>query len=192
MGQRAPSAHLLRTPSWREWLIHQRVVLPYRKTLSGWRNGLAGASYGLMRGTAKSCSKASRTIGSRWPCVGRSGDLKTTPTSNTLWFCKQDLLKSTISVHLFSFAGWKNQQLFTELYYYQNSSVVKLQRERILINKYFISCLFLGQYAQHPFIPTTPCLNCRNLSKRCCKIDMKDHHSAMPSILSFFFKWVKM
>lgn len=44
LGQSVPSAGLLMTPNWEEWLVHQRVVVQPRESLTGWNNGLAGAS----------------------------------------------------------------------------------------------------------------------------------------------------
>lgn len=44
MGQSTSSANLLITQNWEEWLIHQKVVLPSRGTLAGWRNGLTRTS----------------------------------------------------------------------------------------------------------------------------------------------------
>ena len=32
-----PSASLLMTQSWEEWLIYQKAVLPFRETWTGWR-----------------------------------------------------------------------------------------------------------------------------------------------------------
>ena len=39
-----PSASLLMTENWADWLIHQRAMLPSRGTLTGWRNGLTRTS----------------------------------------------------------------------------------------------------------------------------------------------------
>lgn len=44
MRQSVPSASVLVTQNWEEQLTHQRVVVPSRGTLTGWRNGLAGTS----------------------------------------------------------------------------------------------------------------------------------------------------
>ncbi|KAK4830764.1 hypothetical protein QYF61_013253 [Mycteria americana] len=44
IGQSVPSAGLLLTLNWEEWLICQRVVLPSRETSTGWRNGLSATS----------------------------------------------------------------------------------------------------------------------------------------------------
>lgn len=44
-GADCPSAGLQTTQSWEEWLIHQRVMLPSRGTLTVWRNGLTETSH---------------------------------------------------------------------------------------------------------------------------------------------------
>ena len=44
MGQSVLSASLQMTQNQVQWLIHQKVVLPFRGILAGCRNGLAGTS----------------------------------------------------------------------------------------------------------------------------------------------------
>ncbi|GAB0208906.1 mitochondrial enolase superfamily member 1 [Grus japonensis] len=53
MGQSVPSACLLMTQNWEERLIGQRLILPSRGTLTGWRNGQAGASCSSTKGKCK-------------------------------------------------------------------------------------------------------------------------------------------
>ena len=56
MGQSVPSTSLLMTQDWKERLIHQRVMLQTRETLTGWRNRLTGTSWSSTRRSAKSCT----------------------------------------------------------------------------------------------------------------------------------------
>lgn len=51
MGQ---SASLQVIKSWKQWVIHQMVALPFRRTLTGWRSGLTGVSWSLAKGNATS------------------------------------------------------------------------------------------------------------------------------------------
>ena len=41
-GQSVPSASLLMTQSWDEWWIHQKAVLPFSETWTGWKAGQRG------------------------------------------------------------------------------------------------------------------------------------------------------
>jgi len=41
-GQCVPSAALLMTQNWEEWLMHQQAVLPLSETWTGWRVGRRG------------------------------------------------------------------------------------------------------------------------------------------------------
>jgi len=40
--QSVPSASLMKTQNWEEWLIHQKAVLPFSETWTGWRVGQRG------------------------------------------------------------------------------------------------------------------------------------------------------
>lgn len=44
LGQSTLSASLLVIQNWEEWMVDQRIVLLFRETWTGWRNGLAGTS----------------------------------------------------------------------------------------------------------------------------------------------------
>lgn len=56
MGQWVSSASLWMTPNWEEWLICQKVMLPSKETLKGWRNRLTRISQCSTRQSAKSCT----------------------------------------------------------------------------------------------------------------------------------------
>lgn len=63
-GQQISLGSLLMTQNWEEWLIHERVVLPFRGTLTGWRNGLREANKSQQGESIKS-----RTRGGMTPCT---------------------------------------------------------------------------------------------------------------------------
>lgn len=44
-------------PNWEEWLVHQRVVVQPRESLTGWNNGLAGASCNSTRISVESAAR---------------------------------------------------------------------------------------------------------------------------------------
>jgi len=41
-GWSIPSASLVMIKNWEEWLIHQKAVLPFSETWTGWRTGCRG------------------------------------------------------------------------------------------------------------------------------------------------------
>jgi len=55
-GQSVPLAISQLMLNWKEWLIHQRIMLPSRGTSTGGRNGLTGNFCSSLRGKAKSCT----------------------------------------------------------------------------------------------------------------------------------------
>lgn len=53
MGLSAPS--ILMIQNWKDWLIGQRVALPFRGTVTCWRNGPTWMSSSSTKGNEKSC-----------------------------------------------------------------------------------------------------------------------------------------
>jgi len=54
MCQSAPSASLLMAQNWEKQPIYQKVVLPSKEILIGWRNTLTGTSCSSEKGNTKS------------------------------------------------------------------------------------------------------------------------------------------
>lgn len=50
--------------NWEEWFVHHMVALPFRRTLSGWRNGLTELLWSFINEKPKSCTKCEIT-----PCI---------------------------------------------------------------------------------------------------------------------------
>lgn len=65
MGQSAPSANLLMTQNWDEWLIHRSVTLPSRGASTGWRNELTGPYQVQLKKKSAKSSTWAETI----PCI---------------------------------------------------------------------------------------------------------------------------
>ena len=63
-GQSVPSASLLITQNWAEWLIHSKAVLLLSETWTGWRVGQRGTWWSSTRASAGSC-----TWGGTTPCI---------------------------------------------------------------------------------------------------------------------------
>jgi len=63
MKQSVPSASLLMIQNQKERLIHQKAVLPFRGTSTGWRNGPTETSRSLTKGSAKSSTWGGTTPG---------------------------------------------------------------------------------------------------------------------------------
>ena len=62
MGQSVPAMNLLTIQNWKEWVLHQSFTLPLSWALTGWRNRLTGASWILIRRSAKSCLWEGRAL----------------------------------------------------------------------------------------------------------------------------------
>lgn len=60
------SASLQMTPNWEKWLIHQKIVLPCRGTLIGWRNGLTQTSGSSKKASAKPLGRSNPTHQYMW------------------------------------------------------------------------------------------------------------------------------
>lgn len=143
----------------------------------------------------KSCSKASWTIGSRWPCVGRSGQVTSRPLQ------LQTLYDSVNKI------SWKAQSLFPCFLlqaqkissYTENCNITKIQshqwlhfkeKEFQLRNISFHACSWVNMH-NTPSSPP-PRLNCRNLSKLSWQNRYKrPSFSNAFNFIFFFEEWVE-
>lgn len=78
MGQNAPSTSLQRIQNREEVFMHHLVVLPFRGTSTGWRNGMSGISTSSAKGTAKPCRLGwtNPCTSTHWGLASRKGALQ--------------------------------------------------------------------------------------------------------------------